>query len=573
MNELSRLYLAYGSASALESVALQATIVLPILLLQKPSKTSKTKEHIACLERRLSLWSSGELMELVTEGRALQQRLPRGADARYNSTKLARSFSNLMFAGKCKAALDLLSNTEKGGLLHLNDPVNPEDPLSLSVKDVLISKHPPAQPAHHDCVLPEDPQEPHPIIFDSIDANAIRSAALRVNGAAGPSGLDAHEWRRLCTSHKGVSRDLCAALASVARRLCSSYVHPSPVAPLLACRLIVLNKNPGTRPIGIGDTARRIIAKAVLFIAASDIQNAAGCLQLCGGQMSGIEAAVHATRSAFESDNVEAVLLVDATNAFNCINRQAALQNIRRLCPTIATILINSYRSNIDLFMDGEVIPSQEGTTQGDPLAMVMYGLATIPLIRKLDGTCKQIWYADDSAACGSIEQLRSWWNQLSVEGPDFANPSKTWLVTKESYFENATNIFAGTGVNVTSSGRPYLGAAIGSEQFVEEYVKSNGSPTSPYSVRLRKSQPQAAFSALTHGLLSKWTYFSRVVPNISYLLKPLDNAIRSDLIPALTGRLPLNDLECELFALPARLGGLGIRLPSNNESTIHLYW
>ena len=60
VNELSRLYLAYGSASALESVALQATILL-ILLLQKPSQT---KEHIACLERRLSLWSSGELMSL-----------------------------------------------------------------------------------------------------------------------------------------------------------------------------------------------------------------------------------------------------------------------------------------------------------------------------------------------------------------------------------------------------------------------------------------------------------------------------------------------------------------------------
>ena len=41
VNELSRLYLAYGSASALESVALKAAIVFPILLLQKPSRTSK----------------------------------------------------------------------------------------------------------------------------------------------------------------------------------------------------------------------------------------------------------------------------------------------------------------------------------------------------------------------------------------------------------------------------------------------------------------------------------------------------------------------------------------------------
>ena len=81
----------------------------------------------------------------------------------------------------------------------------------------------------------------------------------------------------------------------------------------------------------------------------------------------------------------------------------------------------------------------------------------------------------------------------------------------------------------------------------------------------IAKSQPHAAFSALTHGLLSKWTYLSRVTPNIGHLLTPLDTVLRMDLLPALTGRPPPNDLECDLFALPARLGGLGIRIPSRN--------
>ena len=147
-------------------------------------------------------------------------------------------------------------------------------------------------------------------MFESLDASVVCSAALRVSGAAGPSGLDAHEWRCLCTSHKAASRDLCASLATVARRICSSYVDPTSIKPLLACRLIALDKHPGVCPIGIGDTARRIIAKAVLTIAAPDIQDASGCLQMCGGQISGIEAAVHSTRSAFESDESEAALLV-----------------------------------------------------------------------------------------------------------------------------------------------------------------------------------------------------------------------------------------------------------------------
>lgn len=87
--------------------------------------------------------------------------------------------------------------------------------------------------------------------------------------------------------------DLCAALTSVARRVCSSYVDPSSIVPLLSCPLIAHDKQ--LRPIGISDTARRIIAKAALTMIAPDIQDASGCLQMCCSQISGIEAAVNAT--------------------------------------------------------------------------------------------------------------------------------------------------------------------------------------------------------------------------------------------------------------------------------------
>ena len=106
VRELARLYPAFESASAPEAVSLKAPTVLPILLLQKPSSTSKTKDHTACLERRLAHWSNGDLDELV---RTIQQRLPKQRSVKDNA-KLARSFANL---GKCKAALDLLSREEK----------------------------------------------------------------------------------------------------------------------------------------------------------------------------------------------------------------------------------------------------------------------------------------------------------------------------------------------------------------------------------------------------------------------------------------------------------------------------
>ena len=101
------------------------------------------------------------------------------------------------------------------------------------------------------------------------------------------------------------------------------------------------------------------------------MQDISGCLQLCGRQISGIETTVLAVQTAFESDENEAVLLVDTSNAFNSLNRQVALHNIRRLCPLLATTLINTYRAPAELFVDGDTILSQEGTTYGD-LAMPM---------------------------------------------------------------------------------------------------------------------------------------------------------------------------------------------------------
>ena len=335
-------------------------------MLQKPSRNSKITDHIACIVRCLPLWLEGQLDVLVAEGNTLQGRLKNLPPNR----RMVRD------AVSCP-----------GG--------------EKSVRDILRDKHPPAQPINHDALLKDDTPAVHPVVFDSIDKGLVRSAALKTSGAAGPSGLDAYCWRHLCTCFGRASSDLCQALADVAKRLCTTFIDPEYIVPFTACRLIALNKNPGVRPIGIGDTARRIIAKSVLMVIRGDIQDAAGTLQLCAGQISGIEAAVHAVRSAFEDDNTEAVLLVDASNAFNSLNRKTALHNIRSLCPTLSTILINTYRSDPVCFVDGDTLHSRERTTQGDPLAMPMYAIATMPLIQALQRGVKQVWYADDASATG----------------------------------------------------------------------------------------------------------------------------------------------------------------------------
>ena len=119
----------------------------------------------------------------------------------------------------------------------------------------------------------------------------------------------------MVSSFKKTSVGLCNAVAHVARRLAREFVDPSGLEALLANRGIPLNKNPGLRPIGVGEILRRIIGKAILGVVGIDVQKAVGPLQLCAGQSAG--AAVHAMRNFFEDDDTDGILLIDADNAFN----------------------------------------------------------------------------------------------------------------------------------------------------------------------------------------------------------------------------------------------------------------
>ena len=582
VRELARLYQAYADASTLECIALKAGTVLQCLLLQKPHAKSKSKDHSTHLERRLKLWLDGDISTLLREGRCIQRHLPSPTNQEDNLEKNARVFSRLMLQGKVNAALRFISKDTNRGILSLDSLIPTGKDLNGEITwqtaiDVLREKHPKGKVAPAETLLSES--ESHtaefyhdPIVFEQITGEAIRQAALHTHGAAGPSGVDAYAWRRFCSSFKSASTDICNALAAVARRLCTTDVHPDGLTAFVACRLIPLNKNPGVRPIGIGEVPRRIMAKAILRTIGDDVQSAAGPLQACAGHEAGCEAAVHTMKEIYSHDDTEAILLVDATNAFNVINRQAALHNIQVLCPSISTVLNNTYRAPVRLFVMGEgEIESTEGTTQGDPLAMAMYALAATPLIRRLKemkSDVKQVWFADDATAAGKLRALLQWWQHLTVIGPSFGyypNASKTHLVVKPDLMDEAAEIFHSTKVQITSKGQRHLGAAIGTPSFAEEYVAlkvEKWSAEISALSSLAHSQPHVAYAAFVHGIAAKWKYVMRTINNTSQLFQPLETVIHQQLIPALTGREPCSPEERVLFSLPARHGGLNILNP-----------
>ena len=74
----------------------------------------------------------------------------------------------------------------------------------------------------------------------------------------------------------------------------------------------------------------------------------------------------------------------------------------------------------------------------------------------------------------------------------------------------------------MTSEGRPYLGAAIGTEEFVISYVKDRVAKWMKELDSLAiiaLSQPHAAHATFTHSLSSMWSYLTRTIHGIGPLL------------------------------------------------------
>ena len=105
-----------------------------------------------------------------------------------------------------------------------------------------------------------------------------------------------------------------------------------------------------------------------------------------------------------------------------------------------SSFFFNCYRHHSLIVLrngDGKanIIHSREGGAQGGPLAMVAYGIGSLPLIKHLklaypDGT--QPWYAGDAGAQGKFDNLKRYFNSLKRTGPArgyYPDPTKSIMI------------------------------------------------------------------------------------------------------------------------------------------------
>ena len=327
----------------------------------------------------MDLWDEGNIDALLEEAQVFQRRMKERE--RMDQEQLTRTVSSLVFRNKMREAAKMVGRYSEGGF----DSKGGVLPLTPEVVDKLRSKHPKGEEVQLEAVIRGPTPTFHAAIFDGLTPEIIKKAGLETQGSGGVSQSDARHWKRMLCAFGRDSDELRCTLAEKGKKMCTEYLDPRVLEGTMNNRLIPLDKSPGVRPVGIGEVERRILGKAALAVLGDEIVGVAGVDQMCTGQPAACEAVVHAMRRAFECDAYDGLLLVDADNAFNRLNRQVALLNIRHLCPSLSVLLINCYRQAAVLYVSGGlVMSSEEGVTQGDPLAMVMYGLALLPMIRKI---------------------------------------------------------------------------------------------------------------------------------------------------------------------------------------------
>ena len=348
----------------------------------------------------------------------------------------------------------------------------------------------------------------------------------------------------------------------------SGSVNKNITDTLYGANLIALKKKDGgIRPIAIGTTFRRLVAKICCKNISSTLTQYFQPVQLGFGSKGGCEAAVHALRTFLNQQEEKILLKVDIKNAFNSVDRGSLLSQIKHKIPGTYKFLWQCYSKPSKLFFKDKLINSATGCQQGDPLGPAIFSLAIHPIIEKLNSKFN-VWYLDDGTLGDNPQSVYNDFRNLTQElksvGLDL-NYSKCELYIPES-FHNRDSILAdfnSIAPNITivnKSSLRLLGAPIFDESFssfVDEKIRHFQS----VSARLLQISTHMAYFILRNcSFTPKFIYLLRCShfwkhPN---LLAVLDDTLKQVLSSIIN--IQFDNHSWTQATLPIRFGGLGVR-------------
>jgi hypothetical protein len=393
--------------------------------------------------------------------------------------------------------------------------------------------------------------------------------------------LDAfvHQWQG------EVGRNLAAVTNQLLKGDCPDSVRPW----LAGAKLAALPKpTGGLRPIAVGETLRRIAAKAGMLCAADAVNERLRPFQVGVGVKSGAEVLVHTARQWLGRNREEqekVFVMLDLKNAFNSIDRWAIRQGIRRTFPAAAPWIDFCYAGSTHIVLGDELLTSSRGVQQGDPAGPAIFALGIHEDVEEAKDEVEQAFpgelewaglFLDDTMAAGSARAVHAFVSALktkwSKKGLEFM-PAKCVVVPSAG---NLTTVEKGMfdGMEWNEQGNfKLLGAPFGSKSECEGQMAKRVQKAELVAAGAAQlSSPQGGLLLVRYcGGFAKVAYVARTTPPhlVQDALRGFDGILRDHV-----GRVincGLEHREWELAGISIKEGGIGLRHPEQHASAAYL--
>ena len=538
--------------------------MLPTCCLRSPVRSGQRKLVAIAKwhEKLLKRWLDGDIRGLWAECKEKTNRhrhkTPKQDILKRNLERaiLMAKEGNLGKAVKCLQSLGMAENNER-------------------TLDQLIEKHPTGKAVTDKQLLPMN------TALKATSESVLREIASFAAGSyPGRSSLRfEHLQEAFNCSVPLVAQNCLDSFSSVVNIFLSGTAASAASKHICGANLIALKKNgDAIRPIAVGEIIRRIVSKVACSSVLSDASKLLVPHQVGVGVPAACESVIHSVRDFIKANDHRsdmAMLKIDFTNAFNLVDRQTFINEVKVKFPSIYNWVVYCYGDESLLDYNGFTIQSSCGVQQGDPIGPLLFALALNTLVAKINASCSlsiHIWYFDDGTLVGCKADLLKALNILSTEGKQYG--FEVNFEKCELFWPSDTDLseFPCEIKRIPTAGVELLGSHIGCPESQEQFLqKKTLEIIAVLELLPELNESQIEFAILKNCLgVCKINHLLRSLPPIPSLSIQIFDQHQRVCLERIVSR-PLNDLQWQLALLPTIKGGLGLRCASNTQLPAYL--